>query len=178
MLKILRQLNTIKRVILITGFLFIIYGYLCRLVNIYFFWESKSVGWIILLIGIIGLLLEKIKINKLEYRTIIVQRIGIGIIIFIFIIQIIIVLVIPTTDAYRSAKAFILNNKELKKEIGNVTGFGLIPIGGIQKNSDSNGESGYATINLIVKGELKYIDLTIYVEKNTDSEEWIVTGLE
>jgi hypothetical protein len=173
-----QQLSKFTKTLLIAGLVFIIYGYLCRLANLYFFWESKSIGWTLLFIGIIGLLLNKIKIKTTENKKSIPEKIGIGLIAFILFIQTILIAVIPFTDAYSIAKISLASDQKLKSEIGNITGFGIIPTGAIQKTTDSNGEYGNATINLTVKGDKKFKDVTINVAKYADSPEWKVEGVE
>jgi len=66
----------------------------------------------------------------------------------------------------------------LNNEIGEIEGFGLIPTGGIQKTTDSQGTYGAATINLTIKGQKKFKDVTVYVIKYADQPEWIVEGFE
>lgn len=172
------QLNKFTKTLLIAGLAFIFYGYLCRLVGLYFFWESKSIGWTLLFIGIIGLLANRIKIKKPEKRQTVFEKIGIGFIAFGLLIQAILMAIVPNSDAYASAKTYLANDPNLKTEIGNITGFGLMPTGGIQKSTDSDGTYGNAEINLTVKGDQKFKDLTIYVVKYVDSPDWKVEGIE
>ncbi|NUQ26169.1 MAG: hypothetical protein HUU34_19640 [Saprospiraceae bacterium] len=173
----IKQLNKFTKTILIAGLTFILYGYLCRLIGLYFFWESKSIGWALLFIGVIGFLFHRINIKKREKKKTLFEKIGIGIIIFILLVQTIFIAVIPLTDAYSVAKAYLINDANLKTKIGNITGFGLIPSGSIQKTTDSSGEYGSAIINLTVKGDKKFKDITIYVAKNADSPDWKVEGI-
>jgi hypothetical protein len=173
-----KQLNKFTKTVLIAGLTFILYGYLCRLIGIYFFWESKSIGWTLLFIGVIGFLSNRIKIKTTEKKKTLLEKIGIGIITFILLVQTILVSVIPFTDAYSVAKTHLINDANLKTEIGNITGFGLNPTGSIQKTTDSSGEYGSATINLTVKGGKAFKDITIYVVKNADSPVWKVEGIE
>lgn len=63
-IEILKTLNKFTKTLLITGIVLILYGNISRIIDIYFFWESKSIGWNILFIGIIGLLLSLIKQKK------------------------------------------------------------------------------------------------------------------
>lgn len=174
----IKQLNKLTKTILVTGLILILYGYLCRLIGLYFLWESKSIGWTLLFIGIIGFLSNRVKIKTTEKKKTLLEKIGIGLIIFILLIETILISVIPFTDAYSVSKAYLVNYPNLKTEVGNITGFGLIPTGGIQKTSDSSGEYGSATINLTVKGDKKFKDITIYVVKYADSPDWKVEGIE
>ncbi len=177
-MEILRQLNKFTKVIIVSALIFILYGYLCRVIELYFFWESKSIGWGLLFIGSISFLFNRIKIKKIEKKNTVLDKIGIGVIIFILLIQTIFISVIPFTDAYSVAKKHLINDETFKNEVGNISGFGLIPTGGIQITSDSHGEYGVSTINLTVKGYKKFKDLTVYVVKYADSTEWEVEGME
>jgi hypothetical protein len=174
----IKQLNKFTKTVLIAGLTFILYGYLCRIIGFHLFWESKSIGWALLLIGLVGFLSNRININTTEKKKTLLEKIGIGIIIFILLVQTILIAVIPFTDAYSVAKTYLINDANVKTEIGNITGFGLIPTGGIQKTTDSSGEYGSATINLTVKGDRAFKDITIYVVKNADSPDWKVEGIE
>mgnify|MGYP000294038924 CR=1 FL=1 len=174
----MNNLSKFTKTFLAVGLIFVIYGYLSRLVGLYFFWESKSIGWAIIFIGLIGLLLDRIKIKKEKEKKSILEKIGIGVIAFILLIQTILIAVIPFTDAYSVAKEYIKNNEQLTDEIGTVNGFGLIPTGGIQKTTDSQGTYGSATINLTIKGKKKYKDVTVYVVKYADQPEWTVEQID
>ncbi len=174
----IKQLNKFTKTVLIAGLTLILYGYLCRIIGLYFFWESKSIGWTLLFIGVISFLSNRVKIKTTEKKKTLLEKIGIGLIIFILLIQTILIAVIPFTDAYSVAKNYLINDATLKNEIGDINNFGLIPTGGIQKTTDSSGEYGSATINLTVKGDKKFKDITIYVVKYADSLEWKVEGIE
>ena len=174
----IKQLNKFTKTVLILGLTFILYGYICRQIGLYFFWESKSIGWTFFFIGIIGFLSNRIKIKTNEKKKTLLEKIGVGIIIFILVVQTVLISVISFTDAYSVAKLYIQNDVNLKNELGNITGFGLTPIGSIQKTSDASGDYGSATINLTVKGEKAFKDITIYVVKNVDSPDWKVVKME
>lgn len=151
----IKQLSKFTRLTLTVSLVLLAYGYLCRLIGINFFWESKSLGWAILLIGLIGLLADRIDIKDNENKKTLLEKIGIGLLVFILLVQCILVAVIPFSNAYESTKTYIKNDDSLKKELGEIQGFGLITTGGIQKTTDSSGEYGNAEINLTVKGEKK-----------------------
>jgi hypothetical protein len=166
------------RLALVVSLILLVYGYLCRFIGIYFFWESKSLGWAILLIGIIGLLSDRIKSKDDQNKKSIGEKIGIGLLVFILFLQCILVAVTPFTDAYESTKDYIKNNDTLRRELGEIRGFVLMPSGRFQKTTDSNGVYGNAEINLTIKGEKKYRDIVVYVAKSTDSPDWKVESLE
>ncbi len=177
-MSIFKRLSRFTRIFILVGLAFIIYGYLCRFIGIYFFWESKSVGWAILLIGMIGFLSDRIILRRIEKKNTVLEKIGVGFIIFILFVQTILVSIISFTDVYTIAKKHLTNEQILKTEIGNVTGFGLIPTGGVQKTIDSNGEYGSETIDFTVKGNKKFKDVTVYVVKYADRSDWEVQGIE
>ena len=171
------QMNKFTKITLLTGLILILYGYLCRAIGLYFFWESKYYGWSIIFVGIIAFLSTRIKLKRAQARKTILEKIGVGLLIFILLIQAILIIVIPSTDAYKVTKEFLLANESLKIEIGNIKSFNILPIGSIQKNTTNDRVSGNARIHLIVKGEKKFKDVTAYVEKTTDTG-WTVTRLE
>jgi hypothetical protein len=163
--------------ILLAGAILTVYGYVCRVIGIYFFWESKYIGWAIIIIGIISFLFDRVRLKKAGGKKSLLEKIGIGILIFFLFVQAILVIVIPNTDAYKVAKQYLYNNSRLKNDIGEIKGFALVPLGAIQKSSSENVESGNATILLTVKGQKKFMDVTVYIEKKPGME-WIVTSAE
>ena len=178
MISIIQQLNKFTKAVLLTSFILIVYGYLSRLIGIYFFWESLSIGWILLFVGIIGFLYNKISIKSIEKKNTLPEKIGIGFIVFGLLISLLLLIIIPFTNAYQVAKIYLSNNIELQSEIGNIQGFGIIPTGSVQVSSGSKGEYGNAVISLTVKGDKKFKDITVYVIKDVDNLEWIVEGME
>ena len=177
-MEILKHLNKFTKTTLIIGLTLVVYGYLSRLVGLYFLWESKSIGWTILFIGLICFLSNRIKLKKSEKKKVVLEKIGIGLIVFVLFVQTLLMLIIPFTDAYYVAQSYAKNNITIKSQLGNIIGFGLIPNGSIQKTTDSNGDYGNAIINLTVKGDKKYMDVTIYVVKHIDTIVWQVEKIE
>jgi len=51
-------MSTSIKVLFIIGTLLLIYGYLCRLVHINFFWDSKHFGWIMVVASLLGFLID------------------------------------------------------------------------------------------------------------------------
>lgn len=174
----LAQPGKFTKLILITALILIFYGYLCRLINCYYFWESKSAGWALLLVGIIAWLYGRIRFKRTVNKETSFEKVGIGFSVFILLLEIFLIAIIPRTDAYSVAKKFLFNDMELRSEIGAISGFGFIPTGGMQQATDARGEYGNATINLIVKGEKRFMDITIYVAKDPEKKEWVVEGIE
>jgi len=174
----MKNFSLFTKAVLTSGALLVIYSYLCRWFGLYFFWESGSLGWSLVFIGLIGLLSDRVKAKKESNTKALFEKIGIGAIVFILFIRSILIIVIPFTDAYAIAKKYIKENGQIEEELGKVSGFGLIASGGIQKTTGPNGTYGSATINLIVKGQNKYKDYSVYVVKYVDEPEWVVEGIE
>jgi FtsH-binding integral membrane protein len=172
------QLSKFMKAILIAALLLLIYGYVCRWTGIYFFWESKSIGWVLLFIALIGLLMQRIKMKKMIQKKSIFEKIAIGFIIFLLFVKTILLLITPFTDAYAVATTHLRNDSSLRAEIGTIRGFSIIPQGGLSKSTENGKDSGAATITLIVKGEKKFKEVTVFVVKYEDQQEWVVEGIE
>lgn len=144
----------------------LLYGFLAQVIPINIFWEAQSIGWLILYISIISILYNGIKIRKSNNKNTILNKIGIGFITFILLIKTILIIIIPNTTAYEVSKEFLINNEDIVKELGVINGFGMIPSGTVQIRKDSNGETGSAEIEFILKGEKKYKEITIIAFKD------------
>lgn len=167
------QFNKPTIFFLILGFSLIIYGFLCRWIGFNFFWESKFIGLNVLLIAVIPFLIHRIQLKKNEANSI--ENIGIGFICLFTITQIISIPIIVSTNIYAQAKIFLLNDAELKTEIGNIKSFSLVPKGNINTFSSSSGSySSDAVLYLIVKGDKKYKDVILYLEQSSEHPAWNV----
>lgn len=152
-------------------------GYLVRIIGLYFFWESKPIGFFILLISLaIFLRKDIVKRKSLKLKNIISQ-IGFWLAILISFGKVFILLVLLNSDAYTGAKMYLETNDDLISKVGKVTGHTILPSGSIQLTTDSRGAYGAAVINLIIKGENKFIEQTIYVNKTPDKD-WSVVMVE
>ena len=163
------SLNKFTKLTLVSGVCLLVYGYLCRL-GIYFFWESKHIGWNLLLISVIGFLSSSIKKKKEQKKNSIGEKIVIGFIIFLFVVESAMFIIILNTSVYAAIKNFIYNKEQLKSEVGNINGMSIVPVGGMGGSSGEAGETGEGEINLIVKGEKKYKDLTLHVSKELQTD--------
>ncbi len=146
-----------------------LYGYLCRLLNIYFFWESKTIGWTLFWVVIIFMLRDSLKKKKA-----VPEKIGIGICIFILLLRGVMFFVIPQTEVYTEAEKFIRRDGEITQKTGEVKSIMLIPYGGIGMTTGRNGSAGEADLHFIVKGGKKFIDLHLYMSKTFETE-WKIT---
>ena len=165
--------KTNQRLVILTSAV-LLYGYLCRLLGIYFFWESKTLGWTLLIITVINLLRQRIQFKKSQDKKTLSEKIGIGLAIFVLLAQTILFIVFPQTDAYKIAKQYLQTDKSVSNEVGEVTSIFLVPTGGISIQSSSAGQTGQANFNFIVKGKTKFKDINIQVVKEVDSNWTIV----
>ena len=162
--------NTFTKILLITGLTFIIYSYLARIIPIYFFWESGYTGWMIALVGVIGLFLTWIKRLRVQKKKTVLPKILIGIISFLLLLQAILLIVLPRTDAYKAAKAFIRGNENIRKELGSIKGWAVIPIGSISVSTVNQKTTGQANLVMIVKGENRFRRYVVNLVKDVDSD--------
>lgn len=169
----IQQLTKTTKFSFIVAAVLLLYGYICRLLPLYFFWESKFIGWIILIIALVGLLLYRIRSGKNLGRKRIIEKIGVGILIFILIVQTVFFVAVLNSDAYQVAKTIIENDQLLRKEVGEIRNISIVPIGEIASSSSNNEESGKAEIHVIVKGSKKFLDAAIFLVKEK-GEEWKV----
>lgn len=164
------SLSSITRKLIIATIVFLLYGYLCRLLGIYFFWESKTIGWTVFWVAVIFILRDKIKDKKQQGRKAILEKIGVGISVFVILIKGIVFFAIQQTSAYDSAVNFIKSNPEIQRNVGLVNSVFLVPFGGMSMSTGSEGSAGQADLHFIVKGSKKYMDLNLLMNKdyNTD----------
>jgi len=175
-MNLFKELSLFTKSALVLGIALLTYGFLSRLLPIDFFWEAKTIGWLLLLAGLIGLLVFNISKRKEAGKKVLWNKIGIGAISFILLVQTLLLLIMPNTKAYLTAKEHILRSEHIKSEVGEVKGFGFTPTGGIAVQSDSNGETGSANIELIIKGDKAFKSVTVYVFKDY-GKEWEVVGI-
>jgi hypothetical protein len=176
-MSLLQKLSTSTKFLLGIGFILVAYGYLSRAVNLYFFWESRFIGWMVILIGLISLLVNLIRHKRRLNKKAIPEKIGIGLIALFLLIQTIVLIVLPNTDAYAAAKKFIQSNERIKTQLGNIRSFSVVPVGTISVSSGQEGSIGNATLIIIVKGEKKFSEYKVDLIKEINSE-WTVYNIE
>lgn len=152
---------------------FLFYGYLCRLLNIYFFWESKTIGWTLFWLMAAALLLFRVKTKRAEKKGTALEKIGIGLSLFALLIKGVLFFGIPKTSAYNSALKFIDTNWYVRSYVGNVKGVFLVPYGALSMTTSADGEAGQADLHFIIKGSERYMDLNLLMEKDFTTD-WIV----
>jgi len=157
-------MSTSTKVIFIIAFLLLIYGYLCRLLNIYFFWDSKHFGWIMMATALMGFFIDLKKILEAQKKSSLIPRLFIGVIIVAFGIAGGGILLINSSKTYQDTIEGIKTDEVLKSEIGTIKGVGLFPSGlgfldyAYKLNRDPS------TFVITVRGSrvIKDVEITLY----------------
>jgi hypothetical protein len=168
-LKYFNSLSDITKKIIVATIAFLLYGYLCRLFGLYFFWESKTIGWTLFWIAATFILRDRIKQKKFQNKKTLIEKIGIGFSVFIILIKGVLFFATQQTTAFESATNFIKTSPEIKTRVGTVKSIFLVPLGGMSMTTSSQGSAGQADLNFIVKGSEKYIDLNLLLNKDFET---------
>ena len=171
-----KNLNPISKLILAIALILFLYGILSRLIPVYFFWESLSLSWFILLVGLISILVLKIGKKKINKERTTGHKIGIGMICFIMIVQIVVFVFLQSSEALKITKKDLIYNEEIIDELGEVKGFSLVPIGNFKFTSNLEGKSGIVNLRVIVKGEMGFKTVAVKAIKDSDSD-WRIVGI-
>jgi uncharacterized RDD family membrane protein YckC len=97
--------------------------------------------------------------NKPEKLPRVLSLIGVGVVFFIFLF-VFIGNSMKNSEAYKLSIQEIEKNSEIKEETGGIVGYGFMPTGAI----NVSGNEGQAQLEITVKGKLKDIDVTTYLE--------------
>ena len=157
-------MSTSTKVIFIIAFLLLIYGYLCRFLNIYFFWDSKHFGWIMLATGLLGFFIDLKKILEAQKKNSFLAQFFIGVIVIAFGIAGGGILLLKSSKVYQDEIENIRINEPLKSEIGNFKGIGLFPSGRGFLDFSFNVNPGPYTFVITVRGSsaIKDMEITLY----------------
>ncbi len=158
-------MSTRSKFILFSGILLLAYGISSRLIPVYFFWESRVLGWIVLIMALLSYWFDLRKSRIQKGKKTIWVMIGIVVLILFLVIAPVTMYLLKNSDAYRAATDELENDKRLREEIGTIQGFGLFPLGSVQISSRNGEESGSASFQLIVMGSKKYNDVVIDLVK-------------
>jgi hypothetical protein len=175
-MKLLKNFNLITKLTFIIAITLFVYGIICRIIPIYFFWESLYFSGIIFLIGLILFLNSEIKKKKSDIKSSDFLKFG-KVLIYLFIILIaIITTFFNSSDPIKIAKDYIKNNSKLNNEIGKIESVFALPIGTLNTKTNKNGKSGNATLILLVKGKKKFKEMKVSIQKDIDSD-WRIIGM-
>ena len=162
-------------VIFIVGILLLIYGYLCRLVGIYFFWDSKHFGWFTIVTAFLSFLIDRRKAGLALKQNIVLIRIGIGIIILAFATVASTTILLKNSYVYENAIERIRDDIGIKNEVGDIRRFGMFPSGsGII--SIVSGAGYNASFVITVRGSKACRDVQIGLTRITEAL-WSITSV-
>jgi hypothetical protein len=155
---------TSTKVIFIIAFLLLIYGYLCRFLNIYFFWDSKHFGWIMMASALMGFFIDLKKILEAQKKSSFLPQFFIGVIIVAFGIAGGGILLLNSSKTYQDAIESIKTDEVIKSEIGNIKGIGLFPSGTGFLEFAFHVNPGPSTFVITVRGSnaIKDMEITLY----------------
>jgi hypothetical protein len=157
-------MSTSTKVIFIIAFLLLIYGYLCRLLNIYFFWDSKHFGWIMMATGLMGFFIGLKKILEAQKKSSFLPRLFIGVIIIAFGIAGGGILLLNSSKAYQDEIENIRITEPLKSEIGNLNGLDYFLQAMVSGFLFFMVHPGPSTFVITVRGSnaIKDVEITLY----------------
>lgn len=168
-------MSTATRVAFVIGILLLIYGYLCRLFSIYFFWDSKYFGWIGIISGLLLLLIDIRIIRVRQKQNIFFVRLFVAVIVIFLAIEASAVVWLKTSTAYNNLTESINTDELMKAEIGDIRGYSLIP--GINILDIITAlESETLTFRITVRGQRAYKELEVTIER-TNPLEWSVSSV-
>jgi hypothetical protein len=160
-----------------TAIVLLVYGYLCRVIHLYFFWESKMIGWVLLFVALIFFLIDKQRRDKRAGKKTLGYKIGIGVCLFIFFGGGIVWLLVPYSDAYQAGKKLVMQNPDITRQVGEIRTVILVPYGEeFEMSSADRGETaGNAEFQLLVHGTRKNADINLSLRK-TFKTEWTLVA--
>lgn len=169
-MEILKRVDLISKLLLLTSAIMFIYGIICRIIPTYFFWESLYLSAIVFLLGIFFILNSESKKRKSESKSTIVFIIGKAFIILSIGMFSFINMIFNYSDAFKTIEKHVKTNSELINEIGQINDVIALPFGTISSKMDSRGKRGNATLTLLIKGDKKYKEMIFSARKDIDSE--------
>ncbi|PWV48330.1 hypothetical protein C7475_107238 [Chitinophaga sp. S165] len=156
--------------------IFLLYGYLCRFAGLYFFWESKSIGWVLFFVTLIFFLLDRIKKEEARKGKAIGEKIGIGVQVIVIITKCVIFIAVPYSDTYAKAEEYIRANHAIQSETGAIKDIFFVPYGNMSEQHTADGFASRADMHFVVKGADKYLDLNLLMGKDVDTDWEIIVN--
>jgi hypothetical protein len=162
-------MSTATKVVFIIGILLLIYGYLCRLFNIYFFWDSKYFGWLGVMSAILLFLIDVRMARIRQKQNIFFVRVFVAVIVIFLALEGGAIVWLRTSAAYDGLIDSISADPSLKEDLGSIRGYGMIPgidIIDIIKAPSSNA----LTFKITVRGERAYKELEFTLERTLPTD--------
>lgn len=174
--QLLKNIGTPLKILTILALALILYGYLARILNIFYFWESKSIGFGLLLISIAKFIFHDINGRRENKMHRIVFYIIFGILCLAIFMKGLMAIVIPNSDAYNAATKLLKTDPELIAEVGKISSFSYLTSASMATHKDKYGTTGHANLTLIVKGNNKFIEKNVVLLKELE-EDWKIISL-
>ena len=168
-------MSTATKVAFIVGIFLLIYGYLCRLFSIYFFWDSKYFGWLGIISGLLLLLIDIRMTRVRQNQNIFFVRVFVAVIVIFLAVEASAIVWIKTSTAYDSLTESIKTDEAMKAEIGDIRGYSLIPGIDILDIIIASGSESL-TFRITVRGQRAYKELEVTIER-TAPLEWSVSSM-
>src|SRR6185436_14000963 len=116
-------MSTATKVVFLFGIFLLIYGYLCRFLHIYFFWDSKYFGWIGVISGILLLLID-IRMARIRQRqNIFFVRFFVAVIVIFLALEASAIIWLRTSSVYDEMKELVGRDDVMRAEIGGIRGY-------------------------------------------------------
>jgi len=170
-------MKRVNKIILVTGVVLVIYGYLCREINLYLFWDSKSIGWFVLAFGSLFYLFELNKSRRNQGRKRFWIKAGIFVIILGLILSGYLIYDFINSRPYQVGIEYAKHSSQLQEEIGKISGFGLVPTGSMETVSVNGSQTEKAIFFITAKGDRKFKDVKITLVKSDTDSDWLVKSL-
>lgn len=159
-------MSTSTKVVFLLGLFFLIYGYICRLLDFYVFWDSKYFGWLGVISGILLFLIDVRQARVRQRENIFFVRVMVAIVVIFLALEGSAIVWLKTSTAYDEATELIRSNREIKDEIGDVRGFSIIP--GINIIDIINAPSSETlTFVITVRGERAYKEMEFTIRRTS-----------
>jgi hypothetical protein len=169
--KLFKNIGIALKFLFLLSLSLILYGYVAREFNIYYFWESKEIGFGLLLIAIAKFIIDDIsarrenKMHKISFYLIL------GILCLSIFTKVLFAFIIPNSEAYDSATKLLKTDLNLISQIGEINSISYFATGNLETRTNEFGTTGQADLTLLIKGEKKYVEKKIVMSK-TPEKKW------
>ena len=158
--------------------LIVLYSFLCRVMSIFFFWESSIAAQWLIYLSLFFLLRDWKKREKKNDKSALLPKILTGVLVFVIFITSTFAIALPFTQAYDIAIADLKNDMAVEYEVGKVQSIVYRCRGAIQISSDFKGTSGTAEVMVIVKGDKAFKDYDLSMVLSPQTGAWTVVHVE
>lgn len=167
-------MSTATKIVFIIGTLLLVYGFLCRLLSIYFFWDSKYFGWLGIISALLLFLIDIRLIRVRQRKNIFFVRFFVALLIIILALEAGAIAWVKSTKAYDEMLEQIETSEAIKTEMGEIKGFSWIP--GINI-VDILKAPGAESLNFVitVRGEKLFREMEVTIAR-TSVTEWSVVS--